>query len=193
MVLAPSGNMSEDNTIRPGFNLDCTFRGHTAPVRSVLYNPTQKSFLSLDDRSLKSWTKERDGSTKLLHDQLFPGFQQNFVACMALAPNINMVFCACLDDTLKIYNERLRLKSSLAWMNGVVREMIYNVKRNELITAGSYGVKVGGQGIGGGWPSNACKRPPQHVHCLSPDRACPRLPNRCGNASWTMRLSALIR
>lgn len=96
----------------------------------------------MDERSLKAWTKEHDGTSKSVYDLTFPGFQTNFVTCICLSTNLNLVFAACLDDTIKLYNERLRLKSSLAWANGVVREMAYNSKRNELITAGSYGVKV---------------------------------------------------
>lgn len=130
----------EEQTLRPGFNLACTYKAHVTPVRKVLYNPAQKCFLSLSERSLKTWVKDGPAGARTVHDLPLPTL--NFITGVCISTNLNLVFTSCLDDTLKLYNERLRLKSTLPWANGVVREMVYNSKRNELITAGSYGVKA---------------------------------------------------
>ena len=131
-----------DVSLRPGFNIDTVFKGHLSSVRKVLYNGQQRYFLSMDERSLKAWTREHGGTTKVLYDVQFPGYQANYITSMVLCRELNLLFCSCLDDTLRIYNERLRLKSSMPWSNGVVREMLYFEKRHELVTAGSYGVRV---------------------------------------------------
>ncbi|GFR49528.1 hypothetical protein Agub_g11572 [Astrephomene gubernaculifera] len=132
----------EELSIRPGFNLDAAFRGHLSPVRRIAYNAHTRQFLSLDEHCLKAWTKERDGSTRVHHDVQFPNYQPNFITAMVLSQELNILFAACLDDNLRIYNERLRLKSCMPWSNGVVREMLYFERRHLLVTAGSYGVKV---------------------------------------------------
>ena len=51
-------------------------------------------------------------------------------------------FAACLDDTLKLYNEHFRLQASFKWHGGIVASMLYNSAFDELITAGRNGVKV---------------------------------------------------
>lgn len=128
--------------IRPGFNLDCTFKSHLSNIRKVLYNPRTGHFLSADDKTLKAWKLEKDGSHRVIHDVIFPGYQTAFITTMTVSPELNQVFAACLDGNLRIWNEKLKLRSCMPWANGAVREIIYNPKREELITAGSYGVKI---------------------------------------------------
>ncbi len=131
-----------DQELRPGFNLESTFKGHLSAVRGVLRNPNNGHFVSYDDKSLKAWVVDRDGSTAVMHNVTFPAYQSTFVTAMVLGSNINMLFAACLDGNLRTYNERLSLKSCMPWHNGLVRELVYNTKRREVISAGSCGVKV---------------------------------------------------
>ncbi|KAG2494055.1 hypothetical protein HYH03_007699 [Edaphochlamys debaryana] len=132
----------EELAIRPGFNLDAAFRGHLSAVRRITYNERNKHFLSLDEHCLQAWTREHDGSTRVQHNLMFPGYQPNFLTGMVLSQELGLLFASCLDDCLRLYNERLRLKSCMPWSNGVVREMLYYDKKHLLVTAGSYGVKV---------------------------------------------------
>ncbi|EFJ51575.1 hypothetical protein VOLCADRAFT_87736 [Volvox carteri f. nagariensis] len=132
----------EDLSIRPGFNLHAAFRGHLSPVRRITYNAHTKQFLSMDEHTLKAWSVNRDGTTRVQYDVQFPSYQQNFITSMVLSRELNLLFTACLDDNLRLYNERLRLKSCMPWSNGVVREMAFYEPRSLLVTAGSYGVKV---------------------------------------------------
>lgn len=127
---------------RPGFNLDCTFKEHISAVRSVLRNPNTGQFISVDDKTLKSWAVERNGSTKVVHNVAFPGFQSTFLTSIVLARDLNMIFASCLDSNLRLYSDKLQLKAAMPWSNGLVRTMVYNHRRNELITAGSAGVRV---------------------------------------------------
>ncbi len=52
---------------------------------------------------------------------------------------LHLIFAACLDGSLRLYSEKLKLRSNMPWANGAVRDMAYNNKRAEVITAGSYG------------------------------------------------------
>ena len=127
---------------RPGFNLDRTFQGHSSAVRGVLRNPNNGHFVSYDDKTLKSWALDHHGSIRVVKNVFFPSYQSTFITSMCMGTDINMMFAACLDNNLRIYSDRLVLKSCMPWHTGLVRECLYNVKRQELITAGSLGVKV---------------------------------------------------
>ena len=70
------------------------------------------------------------------------GYQSTFITAMCVAADTNLLFAACLDGNLRIYNERLTLKSAMPWANGTVREVIYNRARKEVITAGSCGIRI---------------------------------------------------
>ncbi|GAX84070.1 hypothetical protein CEUSTIGMA_g11494.t1 [Chlamydomonas eustigma] len=131
--------MESDIEVRPGFNLEASFKGHLGIVRGVLHNPNTNLFVSFDDRSLKSWCIDRDGAIKVVNNVLY---QATFINASAMGSDINMLFMACLDGYLRVYNDKLTLKSCMPWQNGQVREMVYNIKKQEIITAGSMGVKV---------------------------------------------------
>ncbi|MEW5315346.1 MAG: hypothetical protein WDW38_006784 [Sanguina aurantia] len=127
----------------PGFNVQCSFKKHLSPVRNLIYNPRHNQFYSTDDRCLKAWARnKRTGQSEAEHEIIFPNYQSNFVTCMELALDVEFLFVACLDETLKLYNDRLRLKSVMPWSNGIVKQLVYHTQRQELITAGSYGVRV---------------------------------------------------
>ncbi|PNH09269.1 hypothetical protein TSOC_004136 [Tetrabaena socialis] len=134
--------MTEELSLRPGFNLDAAFRGHLSSVRRIVYNRRTRHFVSCDEHCLVQWSAEPDGTTRVHHDIQFPNYQSNFITSCVLSQDLNLLFAACLDDNLRLYNERLRLKSCMPWSNGVVREMLFYEKRHLLVTAGSYGVKV---------------------------------------------------
>jgi hypothetical protein len=44
--------------------------------------------------------------------------------------------------TPQVYNKRLALEASMPWAKGLVMDMAYDSKRNEIISAGSHGVQV---------------------------------------------------
>ena len=131
-----------DVDVRPGFNLECTFKGHLSNVRGILRNPNNGHFISYDDKNLKSWTLDHGGNTAVVHSATFPSYQSTFVTSLVLGTDINMLFASCLDGNLRVYNDKLALKSCMPWHVGLVRESLYNIKRQEIITAGSNGVKV---------------------------------------------------
>ena len=129
--------------VRPGFNLDVTFKEHLSNVRIVVYNPNNSTFISADDKNLKAWNQDRrDGKLHVQTSHCFPANQSYFVTSMVVSFDLNVVFVACLDGCLRIYDHKLDLMCSLPWSNGVVRQLVYNSRREELITAGSYGVKI---------------------------------------------------
>lgn len=131
--------------VRPGFNLDVTYKGHAGgtPVRALLRNRNNGTFISGDDKSLKAWTFNlQQGTTNTVHNVVFPGYQSTFFTSMCLAERNNMLFAACLDGNLRLYSEKLRLLSAMPWHNGLVRDMAYDEANDELITAGSGGIKV---------------------------------------------------
>lgn len=116
-----------DVNFRPGFNLEAAFRGHLSPVRRVAYNARNKQFLSMDEHCVKSWSKDHDGGTTVHHDVQFPNYQSNFITSFVFSQELGLLFASCLDDNLRLYNERLRLKSCMPWSNGVVREVGFGV------------------------------------------------------------------
>ena len=126
---------------RPGFNLDATFKAHLSAIKSVVYTK-RNNFISYDDRTLKAWKRHANNSTTVSYDLQFPNYQSSFITCAMYAKDTDLLFTACLDDALRIYNEKLVLRSNMPWSNGVIRQMVYNERRSEIITAGSYGVKV---------------------------------------------------
>eukprot|EP00198_Chlamydomonas_reinhardtii_P012386 XP_001701723.1 predicted protein [Chlamydomonas reinhardtii] len=97
--------------------------GHLSSVRRVTFNQRTKQFISVDEHCLKAWTLDHDKQCRAQHDVQFPNYQSNFITSIVLSQELGLLFCACLDDNLRLYNERLRLKSSMPWSNGVVREV----------------------------------------------------------------------
>ena len=68
--------------------------------------------------------------------------QKGMITHVIYVKSSRQFFAACLDDTLKLYNEHFRLQASFKWHGGVVASMLYNSAFDELITAGRNGVKV---------------------------------------------------
>ncbi len=124
----------------PGFNLLAAWTAHLATVRCACYNAKGSNTLSVDVHGLRAWVV-RGGVPRLLHE--VPCAQDSVITAMTVSQEpLNLVFAACLDGSLRIYSgDKLRLRSSMPWHNGVVRDMRFNVKTHELFTAGSYGVK----------------------------------------------------
>eukprot|EP00200_Dunaliella_tertiolecta_P016698 CAMPEP_0202421704 /NCGR_PEP_ID=MMETSP1128-20130828/50477_1 /ASSEMBLY_ACC=CAM_ASM_000463 /TAXON_ID=3047 /ORGANISM="Dunaliella tertiolecta, Strain CCMP1320" /LENGTH=1700 /DNA_ID=CAMNT_0049029737 /DNA_START=44 /DNA_END=5146 /DNA_ORIENTATION=- len=130
--------------VRPGFNLNGNFRGHASAIRFVCCNAQGTCFYSCDDKTLRAWRPSTSSSAtcEVLHELVFPSYQAAFVTAMMSTPEpLNSLFVACLDSQLRIYSEKLRLRSCMPWANGQVRQIVYNGKRDQIITAGSSGVK----------------------------------------------------
>lgn len=127
----------DTESLRPGFNLDVTFKGHLSNVRLVARNPLTGRFYSVrlfeqlpccheftlisiilniqcDDKALKTWSS-KEGNVVVHHSTSFPGYQSTFITAMCVAADTNLLFAACLDGNLRIYNERLTLKSAMPW------------------------------------------------------------------------------
>eukprot|EP00959_Pyramimonas_sp_CCMP1952_P461815 9482224-Pyramimonas_sp.AAC.1 len=51
---------SDDGTLRSGFQLVTTYRGHRGALRGCVYNAFTKVLLSIDERCVKQW-KANDG------------------------------------------------------------------------------------------------------------------------------------
>lgn len=67
---------SGETTLRPGFCLDATFKAHTCPIRHVIYNERTSQFISVDDKCLKCWGRDKEtGELTIFYDVLFPNFQ----------------------------------------------------------------------------------------------------------------------
>jgi hypothetical protein len=64
------------DSLRPGFNLEATFKGHLSNVRLVSLNPVTRRFFTCDDKCLKTWSC-KDGNVMIHHSTSFPG------VCMA--------------------------------------------------------------------------------------------------------------
>ena len=70
------------------------------------------------------------------------GSQHGVITQILYVSKSRQFFAACLDDTLKLYNEHFRLQASFRWHGGVVTQMLYNSLYDELITIGRNGVKA---------------------------------------------------
>lgn len=119
----------------PGFNLDIVFSQHVNKVKTVLYTGSKwRSFFSLDHLSLKLWARDffDDRHITIAHELTFPVSQTNFISAICHAPGTNVLLASCLDSTLKVYNDRLVLRSSIPWCNGTVVQMQYNNTTDEV-------------------------------------------------------------
>lgn len=130
-----------------------TRRGHLSSVRRVTFNQRTKQFISVDEHCLKAWTLDHDKQCRAQHDVQFPNYQSNFITSIVLSQELGLLFCACLDDNLRLYNERLRLKSSMPWSNGVVREVCvfggwgWAAPRQSAACRGLAGMHMGEHGV----------------------------------------------
>ena len=89
---------SDDGTLRSGFQLVTTYRGHRSAIRSCVYNALSKVLLSVDERCVRLW--KADG-----HDVgsiVFPMGKACFIMSMIWIPELKIYFGACLDRCLKV-------------------------------------------------------------------------------------------
>ena len=93
--------MGDDVDVRPGFNLDSTFKGHLSAVRGMLRNPNNGHMVSYDDKCIKAWTLDHAGNTQVIHSASFPSYQSTFVTALVLGTDVNMLLAACLDGNLR--------------------------------------------------------------------------------------------
>lgn len=130
----------KSQSLRPGFRLEGSYNEHVSPVRQVIFNSRENYYISLDDKCVRAW---RPGSPpKQLAVLNFPAFQPSFITCMVYSEKLGLIFAAALDNSIKLYCSKLRLKASLPWKAGAVLSMVYNSRNDELVAAGSDGVKV---------------------------------------------------
>eukprot|EP00878_Enallax_costatus_P038101 GHUV01043255.1.p2 GENE.GHUV01043255.1~~GHUV01043255.1.p2 ORF type:complete len:194 (+),score=48.16 GHUV01043255.1:1214-1795(+) len=135
----------EANNSAPGFNSDITYE-HSSRVKSCCWQG--KWFISLDQQSIQIWGRNHLEPDKIeVHQkQTFPDNRAHFVSAVShaapLGPAAPVILAACLDHTMKVYSEKLRLRSSIRWDAGTVTMMVYNTKNDTVITTGSAGVKL---------------------------------------------------
>jgi len=136
---------SDDATLRSGFQLVKTYRGHRNPIRHVVFNHKAKQLLSVDERCAKLW-KTTGQEIATIN---FPPGQQCFLTHIVYVAQYNLYFATALDRCLKIYDDKLQLLNSMPWgkNSGVPALLTYNPKQDEVITAGLGGVKVWGSAL----------------------------------------------
>lgn len=110
-------------------------------VKTVIYQQEKDNFVSLDQLGLQLWKLDACSAAAVCLKRL-PLPRTNFVTCMLFIPGPKLVACACLDGCLRLYKYNLRLKSTLPWEETAVSDMHYIKSTNELIVAGTRGVKV---------------------------------------------------
>lgn len=79
---------------------------------------------------------------KQFQNLALPGGERGSITCILYASKCRQFFAACLDDTLKLFDNQFRLQATFRWHGGVVRSMAYNSMYDELITSGRNGVKT---------------------------------------------------
>eukprot|EP00854_Cymbomonas_tetramitiformis_P020527 gene20527-24603_t len=131
---------ADEGTLRCGFQLDSSYRGHRNPIRHVTYNSHLRQFCSLDDRCLKLW--KINGDEISTHN--FPSGQFCYLTTIIFVERHNLYLAPALDRTLKVYDERMNLVNSLPWGKdqGTVAHLTYNPIRDEVITSGAGGIKI---------------------------------------------------
>ena len=105
----------------------CQFQTHACVAR----------LQGLSGSAAKGWPK-----IKRIHSICASGSQYGVITQILYVSKSKLFFAACLDDTLKLYNEQFRLQASFRWHGGVVSSMVYNSAYDELITSGRNGVKA---------------------------------------------------
>lgn len=110
----------------------------------MAYNHHKGHFVSIDEMGMRSWAvnpQDTEGPRTLVSLN-YPGLKANYVTCLIYASTPMLFFCACLDGHLRIYKHDLRIKACLPWQSSVVLDMVFCEKRDELVVAGSDGVKA---------------------------------------------------
>lgn len=147
--------VSNEQAIRPGFNYHFNCKHHASNVLKVLYcsRSHPKCFVTIDERCAKAWVQDSENNivAKVLFELNNPGGhasvgQMRFIVSACYAKSLNMVFFACLDNTLKIVllADSFKIMDSIHWNNGMVTQMVFNDERQELVTASSYGLRIYG-------------------------------------------------
>lgn len=123
-----------------GFVLNGRYQAQST-IKRVLYHEENDNFVSLDQLGLQLWKVNACSAAAVCLKRLpFP--RTHFVTCMLFIPGPKLVACACLDGCLRLYKYDLRLKSTLPWGETAVSDMHYIKPSNELIVAGTQGIKV---------------------------------------------------
>ena len=134
--------------LRPGLSLLCTHSSHHTDVRAVLHDPARSTFTSVDDGSICIWRHPAAGaasaaSARVKHHLSFPPKQRCFITAIAPSADQSLVFCACLDNSLKVYSADLELRSSCAWPLRGVSALLYNPRAHELLVlSASHGLQA---------------------------------------------------
>jgi len=130
----------------PGFNADIVYTKHANRVKAVQPGPA-RSFISVDHSSLHIWARNHIDPNVIDVSccMSFPPGKRHFIAAVChaapLAPS-PIVLAACLDNTLKVYTDKLKLRSCIPWTCGTVTHLLYNHSNDTIITNGSAGVQL---------------------------------------------------
>jgi hypothetical protein len=134
--------MDNIQSVRPGLSLLGTHSAHRTDVRAVLHDPG-RAFTSVDDASISVWRHHAAGAAaasssaacvRVKHHLSFPPKQKCFITAIAPHADHSLLFCACLDNSLKVYNSaELELRSSCAWPLRGVSALLYNARCHELL------------------------------------------------------------
>jgi hypothetical protein len=142
------GDVHAVSHVRPGLSLVCTNTSHYSDIRTILYDTTRSTFTSIDDNSIKVWKARHasegldDSHIRIKHDVSFPPGQKCFISAITANPDHSLFFCACLDNTLKVYTHELALQSSCPWPLRRVSRLIYCPHTHDIITvSATHGVQ----------------------------------------------------
>ena len=127
-----------------GFNVVTSYREHSSDIRSAVYNPDRRAFLSTDDFSMRLWHLKQHGkvAARTIKALPYPQGRIRFVTALMYSQRAQLYFCACMDGRLRLYKHNLRIKACLEWPERAVYAMKFVNARDELVVAGANGVKV---------------------------------------------------
>ena len=137
-AIAASGPGEKDEIVTSGFNKQHEFNKHNSVVQCVIYNDTNDTYLSLDDRGVRIW----DVQGTELKRTMFPKHERGFLSRIIYVPAMRLYFAAALDMTVQVYDNDFNLQQAVPSGQRSVLCLSFDPKSKELISAGIDGVKV---------------------------------------------------
>ena len=137
-AIAASGKGEKDEIVTSGFNKQHEFNKHNSVVQCVIYNDTNDTYLSLDDRGVRIW----DVQGTELKRTMFPKHERGFLSRIIYVPALRLYFAAALDMTVQVYDNDFNLQQAVPSGQRSVLCLSFDPKSKELISAGIDGVKV---------------------------------------------------
>ncbi|XP_063686091.1 WD repeat-containing protein 97-like [Bolinopsis microptera] len=111
----------------------------SSDVISIAYSPFSGDFALLDGAGITHWNKDTQIDKRLL---TYPSNKKQLLKQIIFIPKYGIYFALAKDNTLQLLNSMLQCSFVFDADNGTILCMLYDMRRDIIITAGVGGVKM---------------------------------------------------